>query len=172
MKAKKTREEVLTKFQTAKEKKKECLVQLEKSMKEEYKKRTGKEVENFFCTIMQSLSLEHINEKSSYQVEPTDKDGFYQFFTDGGVHYFIGFMEDDVLFVKNSYQLIIANLNNHKSPVIAKYVIPLFPSLTNSSIATILHCFISVKQVMTNNVCVVAYLNIGSRLTTVKPFSQ
>lgn len=28
---------------------------------------------------MQSLSLEHINEKSSYQVEPTDKDGFYQF---------------------------------------------------------------------------------------------
>lgn len=79
MKAKKTREEVLTKFQTAKEKKKECLVQLEKSMKEEYKKRTGKEVENFFCTIMQSLSLEHINEKSSYQVEPTDKDGFYQF---------------------------------------------------------------------------------------------
>lgn len=31
---------------------------------------------------MQSLSLEHINEKSSYQVEPTDKDGFYQFFTD------------------------------------------------------------------------------------------
>lgn len=79
MKAKKTREEVLTKFQTAKEKKKECLVQLEKSMKEEYKKRTGKEVENFFfCTIMQSLSLEHINEKSSYQVEPTDKVGFYQ----------------------------------------------------------------------------------------------
>ena len=48
MKAKKTREEVLTKFQTAKEKK-ECLVQLEKSMKEEYKKRTGKEVENFFA---------------------------------------------------------------------------------------------------------------------------
>ena len=49
MKAKKTREEVLTKFQTAKEKKKECLVHLEKSMKEEYKKRTGKEVENFFA---------------------------------------------------------------------------------------------------------------------------
>ena len=65
---------------------------------------------------MQSLSLEHINEKSSYQVEPTDKDGCYQFFTDGVVHYFIGFIEDDVLFVKNSYQLIIANLNNHKSP--------------------------------------------------------
>ena len=42
---------------------------------------------------MQSLSLEHINEKSSYQVEPTYKDGFYQFFTDGGVHYFIGFMK-------------------------------------------------------------------------------
>lgn len=75
MKAKKTREEVLTKFQTAKEKKKECLVQLEKSMKEEYKKRTGNGGWKLFCTIMQSLSLEHINEKSSLSVEPTDKDG-------------------------------------------------------------------------------------------------
>ncbi|WP_349946146.1 DUF6169 family protein, partial [Bacteroides cellulosilyticus] len=40
----------------------------------------------------------------------------YQFFTDGGVHYSVGFMEDDVLLSKNSYQLIIANINNHKSP--------------------------------------------------------
>lgn len=49
MKEKKTREEVLVKFQAAKEKKREYLVQLEKSMKEAYKKRTGKEVENFFA---------------------------------------------------------------------------------------------------------------------------
>lgn len=66
--------------------------------------------------MMEPLSLEHININSSYLVEPTDKDGYYQFFTDSDVHYSVGFMEDDVLISKNSYQLIIANLNNHKSP--------------------------------------------------------
>lgn len=63
------------------------------------------------------LSLERINGgETPYQVEPTEQNGFYQFFTDGGVHYSVGFMEDDVLLSKNSYQLIIANINNHKSP--------------------------------------------------------
>ena len=47
-KVKITREEALAKFQAAKNKKRECLKQLEKSMKEIYKKRTGKEAENFF----------------------------------------------------------------------------------------------------------------------------
>lgn len=65
---------------------------------------------------MEPLSIEHINETSSYQVELTDKEGFYQFFTAGGVHYSVGFMEDDILLANNSYQLIIANINNHKSP--------------------------------------------------------
>lgn len=62
------------------------------------------------------LSLKHINENSSYPVEFAGEDGFYQFFTDGGVHYSVGFMEDDILLSRNSYQLIIANINNHKSP--------------------------------------------------------
>lgn len=63
------------------------------------------------------LSLERINSgETPYQVEPTEQNEFYQFFTDGGVHYSVGFMEDDVLLSKNSYQLIIANINNHKSP--------------------------------------------------------
>lgn len=66
--------------------------------------------------MMKPLSLEHINVNSSYLVESTEKDGYYQFFTDSDVHYFVGFMEDDILISKNSYQLIIANLNNHKSP--------------------------------------------------------
>lgn len=66
--------------------------------------------------MMETLSIEHINETSSYQVELTDQYGFYQFFTDGGVHYSVGFMEDDLLLTNNSYQLIIANINNHKSP--------------------------------------------------------
>lgn len=66
--------------------------------------------------MMNSLSIERINETSSYRVELTEQDGFYQFFTDGGVHYSVGFMEDDILLVNDSYQLIIANINNHKSP--------------------------------------------------------
>lgn len=44
-----TKEETLAKFQAAREKKRECLVRIEKSMKETYKKRTGKEAEKFFA---------------------------------------------------------------------------------------------------------------------------
>ena len=66
--------------------------------------------------MKQPLSLKRINENSSYPVETTGEDGFYQFFTDGGVHYSVGFMEDDILLSQNSYQLIIANINSHKSP--------------------------------------------------------
>ncbi|WP_288325672.1 MULTISPECIES: DUF6169 family protein [Bacteroidaceae] len=66
--------------------------------------------------MKQLLSLKRINENSSYPVETTGEDGFYQFFTDRGVHYSVGFMEDDILLSQNSYQLIIANINNHKSP--------------------------------------------------------
>lgn len=44
-----TREEALAKFQAAREKKHECLAQLEKSMKDTYKKRTGKEAKKFFA---------------------------------------------------------------------------------------------------------------------------
>ena len=66
--------------------------------------------------MKQLLSLKHINENSSYPVETAGEDGFYQFFTDEEVHYPVGFMEDDILLSRNSYQLIIANINNHKSP--------------------------------------------------------
>ena len=66
--------------------------------------------------MMTALSTESINEVAPYQVEATDKGDFFQFFTDGGVHYSVGFMEDDILLANNSYQLIIANINNHKSP--------------------------------------------------------
>ena len=48
-KTKITKEEALAKFQAAKEKKRKCLIQLEKPMQETYKKRTGKEGENFFA---------------------------------------------------------------------------------------------------------------------------
>lgn len=44
-----TRKEAVAKFQSAKEKKRECLKQLEKSKKEIYKEHTGKEAEKFFA---------------------------------------------------------------------------------------------------------------------------
>lgn len=48
MKEKITTEEAFAKFQAAKAKKRECLASLEKTMKETYKQRTGKEAKNFF----------------------------------------------------------------------------------------------------------------------------
>lgn len=65
---------------------------------------------------MNTLSLERINRFATYQVEQCEKDGFFQFFTDNGVHYSVGFIDDDILLSKESYQLIIANINNRKSP--------------------------------------------------------
>lgn len=49
VKTKVTKEETLAKFQAAREKKRACLAKLEKSMKEAYKKRTGKDAETFFA---------------------------------------------------------------------------------------------------------------------------
>ena len=48
-KTKITKEEALTRLQAAKNKKRECLKSLEKTMKDTYKKRTGKEAERFFA---------------------------------------------------------------------------------------------------------------------------
>lgn len=65
--------------------------------------------------MMNALSLDRINESASYPVEACEKEGFFQFFTDNGTHYSIGFMEDDILLSWDSFQLIVANINNHKS---------------------------------------------------------
>lgn len=115
VKTKATKEETLAKFQAARERKRVCLAKLEKSMREAYKNVPVRKL-ILFCIMKQLLSLKRINENSSYPVETAGEDGFYQFFTDGGVHYSVGFMEDDILLSRNSYQLIIANINNHKSP--------------------------------------------------------
>lgn len=49
VKTKATKEETLAKFQAARERKRVCLAKLEKSMREAYKKRTGKEADTFFA---------------------------------------------------------------------------------------------------------------------------
>lgn len=129
-------------------------------MKETYKNVPVRK-QILFCIMKQLLSLKHINENSSYPVETAGEDGFYQFFTDEEVHYPVGFMEDDILLSRNSYQLIIANINNHKSPVTVKDAIPLLPSLMNFSEITTQHCSISARLVTAGKVCVTGCLSIG-----------
>lgn len=49
MNTKITKEVALSKLQLAKKRKQDCLARLEKSMKEVYKERTGKDAESFFA---------------------------------------------------------------------------------------------------------------------------
>lgn len=44
-----TKEDALLRFQKARQKKRECIARLEKSMKDEYEKRTGKSPDYFFA---------------------------------------------------------------------------------------------------------------------------
>ena len=48
-KTKMTKEVALAKLQAAKSEKRDCLKSLERTMKDTYKKRTGKEAERFFA---------------------------------------------------------------------------------------------------------------------------
>lgn len=61
------------------------------------------------------LSLQSINDSAPYAVESL-RPNYYEFFTEKGTHYAIGFEEDDVLLSYPAYQLIIANINHNKSP--------------------------------------------------------
>lgn len=53
---------------------------------------------------MKSLSLQAINESSSYEVSVV-YDGCYQFFTDHGVHCSVEFVLDDLLMSRETYHL-------------------------------------------------------------------
>ena len=65
---------------------------------------------------MNELSLLSINEKSPYHVLKGEECDSFRFFTDNGVQYAVDFITDDLITEGESYQLIIANLNNRKSP--------------------------------------------------------
>ncbi len=70
---------------------------------------------------MKALSIDNINKKSSYIVREATEKGFFEFFTDSNVHYSVGFMlDEETLRLKDCYELIIANVNNQKSPNDAK----------------------------------------------------
>lgn len=66
---------------------------------------------------MNALQISRVNQNAPYRVEEGEDFGFYQFETLYGVHYSVGFLEDeDLLPDEDSCTLIIANVNNHKSP--------------------------------------------------------
>lgn len=62
------------------------------------------------------IDLESYNSRSPYKATKSSDDGFYEFVTDYGVHYSIGFMFDDTIINHETYQFIIANVNNKISP--------------------------------------------------------
>ena len=64
---------------------------------------------------MNQLSIHAINESSSYEVSEVS-DGCYQFFTDHGVHCTVEFVPDDSLMSRETYHLVIVNVNHQKSP--------------------------------------------------------
>ena len=62
------------------------------------------------------LSVDKINSESPYHVRLFENDGSYRFVTDNDVILAVSFMCDDMIIQEGAYQLIIANLNNRKSP--------------------------------------------------------
>ena len=62
------------------------------------------------------LSIDKINALTPYRVKLFEQDGSYRFVTDNGVKLAVSFMYDDMIILEGAYQLIIANLNNKKSP--------------------------------------------------------
>lgn len=63
-----------------------------------------------------TLSVESINDNSPYKVEYATNKNFVIFSTDYDVHYLVGFEYDDTSFDFATYQLVIINSNNKKSP--------------------------------------------------------
>lgn len=65
---------------------------------------------------MNALSIDRINTRAPYPVEKDEVTGSYDFVTDSGVHITMYFDEDYMITSGLSYQLIIGNANNKKSP--------------------------------------------------------
>ena len=62
------------------------------------------------------INLERFNLRSPYKACTSENGGFYEFTTDYGVIYSVGFMPDDSIITRDAYQFIITNVNNRPSP--------------------------------------------------------
>ena len=66
---------------------------------------------------MIELSLDAINNKAPYHVDCVEHhDGYFTFSTDFGVNYTVGFDVDDLIQSDISYQFVLINIDNTKSP--------------------------------------------------------
>ena len=64
---------------------------------------------------MKPLSVQTINNISPYEVSEIGTN-CYQFFTEHGVHCSVEFVYDDSLMSRETYHLVIVNVNHKKSP--------------------------------------------------------
>jgi hypothetical protein len=88
------------------------------------------------------LSVDIINSKAPYEVSRGETVFSYCFTTDYNVDYSIDFIEDDLISSNESYQLIIANLNNKKSPKdnkIKDTLLAIVEEFFNKNISTLLY---------------------------------
>ena len=65
---------------------------------------------------MVKFDIERINAESPYRVKCVKGENEFRFTTDYGIDYNVCFLEDDFLQCAKSYQLIISNISNKKSP--------------------------------------------------------
>ena len=65
---------------------------------------------------MVTLNTERINATSPYLLVPNRRPLFYDFITDYGVDYNVGFTPSDLLPETEAYEFVLTNPNNRKSP--------------------------------------------------------
>ena len=66
--------------------------------------------------VIEPLSLDDINRKAPYKVWKSATDGSFRFMSDSEIIFVVDFMEDDLIISSNTFQLIIGNVENKKSP--------------------------------------------------------
>lgn len=110
---------------------------------------------------MVSLNLKRINSNSPYAVTALRDSMCFRFVTDFGVIYYVSFLEDELMLSDESYQFIIANTNNRKSPRDSKLRRAIMAIVYEFSNVLIQLCCIFVRQEIASRVCAIAFLSFG-----------
>ena len=116
---------------------------------------------------MNSLLIENINKTAPYTVVPMADGMAFEFFTKHDIHYSVSFLYDDALIEEGAYQLVIANINNRKSPndpSVKETVLAIVEEFFRANNAVMLYICETgdVKQVMRNSLCETDSLKEGS----------
>ena len=91
---------------------------------------------------MTPLPIDKINGQTPYRVRLFEQDGSYRFVTENDVKLAVSFMYDDMIIQEGAYQLIIANLNNKKSPrdnKVKDTIMPIVEEFFNENQAALLY---------------------------------